>query len=125
MPTELISQIPTQITRQRSDDLMEVQSPSLGAAGSAGLTLASLNPPLDSGIFTIFSAAAVNFTVNFNSTLPSIPTRFRLTLLLFQNTDPMPALAVVYSTVTTANFNLVLTGPTGNTRTKVFWEALA
>lgn len=119
MPTETILQITRTVTVPDSDASFEIQSVSLG---SAQCPTSALNFPLVSGVFTINSATAQQFTVAFGATLGAPPTRIRLTLLMPSTSAPMPGLGA--ASISTTNFALCLTGPTGNTTTKVFWEAL-
>ena len=120
MATSSILGIGTTISAPRTDDSMEVQSVSLG---SAQMPMSALNTPMDSGLATLSSATAVTFTISYHSTLATAPTRWRLTLILPSVTASIPGIAVVPGT--TSQFTLVLTGPTGDTTHKVFWEALA
>ena len=92
------------------------------ALGSFQMPMSALNYPLDSGVYTIPSASVISFTVPFNYTLRSNPTRIRATLIGTGSTGTIPGFACVPSS--TMAFNLQLTGPTGDTAHKIFWEAL-
>lgn len=122
MADETILEIGRVVTVPDADASLEGQSASLG---SFQIPYSALNYPLDSGVFTISSASLSSFVVPFNYTLRSVPTRFRLTLIMppgATGATPMPGLGALPNS--TANFTLLLTGPTGDTTHQVFWEAL-
>lgn len=119
MADETILEIGRTVTIPDADASGELQSV---ANGSAQFPLAGINYPLDSGVFAINSATAVNFVVPFNYTLRSVPTRIRLSLEMPNTGASMPGLGYVLND--TVNFALCLTGPAGDTAHFVFWEAL-
>ena len=119
MANETILDIGRSVTLPDADASMEIQG---AALGSAQLPMSALNYPLDSGIFTIPSATLISFTVAFSYTLRSNPTRIRATLIGTGSTGSIPGFACVPAS--TMAFNLQLTGPTGDTSHKIFWEAL-
>ena len=94
------------------------------ALGSAQVPCANLNLPLDSGLYTIPSATAVLFTVNYpNGPLPVAPTRFRLTKIIPTAGANMFDAWIVAGWNATS-FQLAISGPAGDTSHQVFWEAL-
>lgn len=119
MANETILQITRVVTLPDSDASFEIQSV---ANGSAQCPCSALNFPVASGIFAITSATITSFTVALGVTLGSAATRVRLTLIMPNTSANMPVIGA--SNLTTTNFVLNLSGPTGNTTTKVFWEVL-
>jgi hypothetical protein len=119
MADETILEITRTLTTPDLDASFEGQS---AANGSFQCPVSALNAPMDSGVYAITSASAVSFTVAFNYTLPQTPTRIRLTLLMPNTSASMPGIGAVINNA--INFALCLTGPTGDTTHKVFWEAL-
>jgi hypothetical protein len=121
MANETILQIGRTVRVPDVDASMELDGVALG---SAQVPCANLNLPLDSGLYTIPSATAVLFTVNYpNGPLPVAPTRFRLTKIIPTAGANMFDAWIVAGWNATS-FQLAISGPAGDTSHQVFWEAL-
>ena len=123
MANATILEIPRSVTQPDLDASAELQSASLG---SGQFPLSALRWPLAWGTFTIPSATATLFTINFNASggpLEVEPSALRLTKMI-----PSSA-AVLYDAWVVGGWNatsfaLEISGPVGDTNHKVYCEAL-
>ena len=121
MANETILQIGRAVTVPDADASLEIQSV---ASGSAQIPVSAFNVPLDSGLYTIASATAVLFTIDYpHGPLAAVPTRFRLTVIIPNATANLIAAFIVGGWNAT-DFQLAISGPAGDTTHTVFWEAL-
>lgn len=123
--TETILQIPTVRTYPLTDDSMEVQSIATGS-GQLALSLLVGGTLLASGTATLNTTSATLQTINFGSTLPSIPSRVEVQFYKTAAAALIPSGAVVLNESTTTQFQLQLAGPLDSTTAyTIFWKAFA
>ena len=123
MADATILSIARAVTQPDLDSYFELQSV---ANGTGKCPVSALAWPIASGTFTIPSATAVLFTVDFQAgavALPIVPSKIRLTKYIPTSTSNMFDAWVVLGWNNTS-FQLAISGPAGDVLHEVFWEAL-
>lgn len=124
MANKKISDISRAITVVDDDDIMEVQSPALGATGSAKITTANMigGKLLAYGLFDLDDDTQTLWTVPFGATLGSAPTRYELTFQAPSGNTNI-AFGNALTDVSLTQFQIQLQGPIGDADHQVFWKA--
>ena len=124
-----ISDITTTVTAIRSDDLMELQSPSLGASGSANITAANLTGGrllAFGGPAALNTASGLRLLVSFGATLSQAPSHVDVKFFKKTAAPNIPFGVVESDTITTTGFYLQMLGALSDaTSYTITWRAYA